>query len=74
MYKLTAAHRTLPMGTRVLVTTLKNGRSVEVRINDRGPTVAARIIDVSFAAAEQLGAVEGGTFPARIRVLSTSSR
>ena len=51
MYRFTAAHRVLPLGTLVLVTNLGNGRSVEVRVNDRGPTVAGRIIDVSSAAA-----------------------
>ena len=70
MYQLTAAHRTLPLGTRVLVTNLKNGRAVEVRINDRGPSVEGRIIDLSFAAAKELGAVPSGTIPVRIRVIS----
>jgi rare lipoprotein A len=70
MNKLTAAHRTLPLGTRVLVTNLKNGRAVEVRINDRGPSVDGRIIDLSFAAAKELGAVPSGTIPVRIRVIS----
>ena len=74
MYQLTAAHPTLPMGTRLLVTNLKNGRAVEVRINDRGPHVAGRIIDLSFAAAQQLGAISGGTVPVRIRVLSLPSQ
>jgi rare lipoprotein A len=55
MYQLTAAHPTLPFGTRVLVTNLKNERSVEVRINDRGPTVADRIFDLSYAAAKSSG-------------------
>jgi rare lipoprotein A len=70
MNQLTAAHRTLPLGTRVLVTNLKNGRAVEVRINDRGPSVEGRIIDLSFAAAKELGAVPSGTIPVRIRVIS----
>jgi rare lipoprotein A len=70
MNQLTAAHRTLPLGTRVLVTNLKNGRAVEVRINDRGPTVEGRIIDLSYAAARELGAVSGGTIPVRLRVIS----
>lgn len=70
MHQLTAAHPTLPLGTRVAVTNLKNGRAVEVRINDRGPHVPGRIIDLSFAAAQQLGAVSSGTIPVRIRVLS----
>ncbi|OLC35411.1 MAG: hypothetical protein AUH81_10220 [Candidatus Rokubacteria bacterium 13_1_40CM_4_69_5] len=70
MYQLTAAHRTLPMGTRVLVTHLGNGRSVEVRINDRGPFLGGRIIDVSYAAAQRLGALGAGIFPVRLRVVA----
>lgn len=66
---LTAAHRTLPLGTRVAVTHLESGRSVEVRINDRGPFVDGRIIDLSFAAAKQLGMIGPGTGPVRIEVL-----
>jgi rare lipoprotein A len=54
-HELTAAHRTLPFGTRVRVTNKRNGRSVTVRINDRGPFVRGRIIDVTPAAAQQLG-------------------
>jgi rare lipoprotein A len=59
--QLTAAHRTLPFGTRVLVTNLRNGRSVIVRINDRGPYGRGRIIDVSVAAARELGMMDSGT-------------
>ncbi|HXY51834.1 MAG TPA: septal ring lytic transglycosylase RlpA family protein [Terriglobales bacterium] len=54
MYDLTAAHPTLPLGTRVKVTNLRNGRSVIVRINDRGPLVEGRIIDLSYSAAKAL--------------------
>lgn len=57
---LTAAHRSLPFGTKVRVTNLKNGREVVVRINDRGPFVRGRIIDVSRAAASELGFNGGG--------------
>jgi rare lipoprotein A len=63
---LTGAHPTLPIGTKVLVENLDNGRVVVVRINDRGPLVKGRIIDVSRAAAETLGMVEAGV--ARVRV------
>lgn len=59
--ELTAAHRTLPFGTRVLVTNLRNGRAVTVRINDRGPFGRGRIIDVSVAAARELGMIGSGT-------------
>jgi rare lipoprotein A len=74
MYRLTAAHLTLPLGTHVLVTNMKNGRSVEVRVNDRGPTVAGRIIDLSYAAARALDAVGEGVIPVRLRILSMPSR
>lgn len=64
--EMVAAHRTLPFGTRVRVENLRNGRSVIVRINDRGPFVRGRVIDVSKAAAAALGFVNHGT--ARVRV------
>lgn len=66
----TAAHRTLPFHTRVRVTNTTNGRSVVVRINDRGPFVDGRIIDLSRAAAEQLEMVSAGVAPVRVEVLS----
>jgi rare lipoprotein A len=71
MYAMTAAHKTLPFGTRVMVTNLQNGRSVVVRINDRGPFVGDRIIDLSYAAASLLGMVGSGTAPVRIEVLKS---
>jgi len=74
MYKLTAAHPTLPFGTRLLITSLDNGRSAEVRVNDRGPHVDGRIIDLSYAAARALGATGPGTVPVRIRVLALPAR
>jgi len=61
MYQLTCAHNTLPLGTTVMVTNLENGRSVEVKVNDRGPFVKERIIDLSYAAAHILGMWEKGT-------------
>jgi peptidoglycan lytic transglycosylase len=70
MNDLTAAHRSLPLGTRVLVTNLRNGRSVEVRVNDRGPVDRDRIIDLSYAAAVELDAIGDGAVPVRLRVLS----
>ena len=66
---LTAAHRTLPFGTKVKVENLKTGRSVVVRINDRGPFVRGRIIDVTKAAAHRLGMVGAGTAKVRLTVL-----
>lgn len=71
MRRLTAAHPTLPLGTLVLVTNLKNDRSVKVRVNDRGPDVPGRIIDLSYAAATELRAIHDGTIPVRVQVLST---
>jgi rare lipoprotein A len=70
MNALTAAHRTLHMNSRVRVTNLRNGRSVVVRINDRGPYSHGRIIDVSFAAAKQLQMIEAGIVPVRLEVLA----
>lgn len=60
-HHLTAAHRRLPLGTKAKVTNLDNGRTVEVEINDRGPYVRGRIIDLSKAAAERLGMKQAGT-------------
>ncbi len=69
MYDMTAAHKTLPMNTMVRVTNLRNSRSVVVRINDRGPFVSTRIIDLSYAAASRLGIVVRGTAPVRLVVV-----
>ncbi len=69
---LTAAHRSLPFGTRVRVTDLATGASVEVRINDRGPFAPGRVIDLSRAAAERLGAIGRGVIDVRVDVLETS--
>jgi|GEM_PF-3048950 len=70
---LTAAHRSLPMDTRVEVTNLKNGRSIVVRINDRGPFKQERIIDVSRRAAEELGMIHAGLVRVRLRPLDTKA-
>lgn len=69
MHKLTAAHRTLPFDTWVEVSNLQNGKSVTVRINDRGPFVDGRIIDLSFAAAGEIEMVRSGTVHVRLRVI-----
>lgn len=71
MRKLTAAHRTLPFGTRVRVTNRDNGRSVVVRINDRGPFKDDRVIDLSLEGARQLGMIAGGTAPVLIEILDS---
>jgi rare lipoprotein A len=68
--RLTAAHRTLPFGARVRVTNLENGRSVVVRINDRGPFLKGRVIDVSARAARKLGFLREGTVRVRLEVIS----
>lgn len=66
---MTAAHRTLPLGTKVRVTSAVSGRSVIVRINDRGPFKGGRVIDLSEAAAEQLQMTSAGLAPVKIEVL-----
>lgn len=65
----TAAHKTLPMGTMVRVTNLNNNKSEIVRINDRGPYIKGRIIDVSIGTAEKLGFVNRGVVPTKVEVL-----
>jgi rare lipoprotein A len=67
---LTAAHRTLPFGTEVRVTNKKNGKTVVVRINDRGPFIKGRIIDVSHAAARALGMISSGLAPVRLTIVA----
>ena len=68
MYQLTAAHRDIPLGSWVEVTNLTNARSLTVRINDRGPFVEGRIIDLSYAAASLLGITGPGVVPVRVRL------
>lgn len=70
MNGLTAAHRVLPMGTRVRVTNLLNSKSVLLRINDRGPAIHGRLIDVSLAAAKSIGMVGLGLAPVRLEIVS----
>ncbi len=65
-HKLTAAHKTLPFGTRLRVTNLENGRSVTVKVNDRGPFVKGRVLDLSRGAAEQLRMIEAGVVRVRM--------
>lgn len=73
-FRLTAAHRLLPLGSVVRVTNAENGRAVEVVINDRGPFIKGRIIDLSYAAAEQLGGVDPGTLPVVVEVIQMGTR
>ncbi|MCS7199382.1 MAG: septal ring lytic transglycosylase RlpA family protein [Caldimicrobium sp.] len=70
MYEYTAAHKLLPMGTYVLVTNLENGRQLVVRINDRGPFVEDRCLDLSYASARELGIIGKGT--ARVKIVALS--
>ena len=68
-HELTAAHPSLPFGTRLRVTNVSTGRSVTVRVNDRGPYVPGRVVDVSYAAADQLGMVKGGVAKVKLDVV-----
>jgi rare lipoprotein A len=68
-HELTAAHPTLPFGTQLRVTNVTTGRSVTVRVNDRGPFVPGRVVDVSYAAAETLGMVGGGVAKVKLDVV-----
>jgi rare lipoprotein A (peptidoglycan hydrolase) len=70
---MTAAHKTLPLGSRARVTNLQNGNSVEVTINDRGPFVPGRIIDLSRAAADELGFLESGLAQVQIELIHISA-
>lgn len=74
MYDYTAAHKTLPINTVVRVTNLKNGKSTTVRINDRGPFVKERIIDLSYQAASDIGLIRHGTAPVELEVISFDRR
>ncbi len=74
MYQLTAAHKTLPLGSLVLVSNQDNGREVEVRINDRGPFVEGRVIDLSYAAAKQIQMVGPGIALVKLSLLDTLNR
>ena len=72
-YALTAAHKTLPFGSRVRVTNLKTGQVIEVRINDRGPFIRGRVIDLSYAAARRVGVYKPGTAQVQIEVLAADA-
>jgi len=72
MYQLTCAHNTLPLGTIVMVTNLENGRSIELKVNDRGPFVKGRIIDLSYAAARMLDMHEQGTALVKVEVIGSA--
>ena len=74
MYDMTAAHKTLPMNTIVKVTNLRNGKTAVVRVNDRGPFIATRIIDLSNKAAHKIDMVGRGTAPVKIEILGFASK
>jgi rare lipoprotein A len=69
-HDVTAAHKTLPFNTKVRVTNLRNGKSVVVRINNRGPYIKGRIIDLSLAAAQQIGMTKAGVVPVKAEVFA----
>ena len=73
MHELTAAHNILPLNTLVKITNLENQKEIVVRINDRGPFVGDRIVDLSLAAAQELGMVKKGTVPVRVAVLGPAN-
>lgn len=72
--KLTAAHRTLPFGTKVKVYNLQTNKAVKVKITDRGPFVKGRIIDLSEAAAKRLGSVKAGVVPVKVKVVRAAAK
>jgi rare lipoprotein A (peptidoglycan hydrolase) len=68
-YAMTAAHKSLPFGTKVKVTNLNNGRSVVIRVNDDGPHIPGRVIDLSQGAAAKIGMLSSGTAPVKLEIL-----
>lgn len=70
MHAMTAAHRTLPFGTKVKVTNTRNGMHAIVRVNDRGPYIGGRVIDLSVAAAKQIGSIQSGIANVKVEVVS----
>jgi rare lipoprotein A len=72
--KMSAAHKTLPLGSRVRVTDKRTGKSIVVRVNDRGPFVKGRVIDLSRRAAKELGMIRRGITPVKVEVLSVAGR
>lgn len=73
MYAMTAAHKTLPLGTQIVVINRQTGRRIRVRVNDRGPFVAGRIVDLSLAAARALGSAEAGVVPVTLEAVLPDS-
>ena len=72
--KLTAAHKTLPFGTKVKVTNLQTNKTVKVKITDRGPYVKGRVVDLSEAAAKKIGSVKEGVVPVKLKVVKPAAK
>jgi rare lipoprotein A len=70
MYAMTAAHRTLPVGSKIRVTNRSSGKAVLLTVNDRGPFIDGRVLDISFAAARELGFVKKGLAKVRVETLA----
>lgn len=66
-HKFTCAHRKLPFGTRLQITNLQNGKSIEVTVNDRGPFIKGRVVDLSYAAAKEIGLIKAGAAPVKVK-------
>lgn len=73
MYAMTAAHKTLPFGTKIRVTRIDNDKSVIVRVNDRGPYIAGRIVDMSYKSAKELGMIDDGITKVKLEIVGTES-
>ena len=69
--KLTAAHKTLPFGTRIKVTNLETKKSVKVKVTDRGPFTPGRIVDLSYSAADKLSIIQAGVAPVKLKVVNS---
>jgi rare lipoprotein A len=74
MYGLTAAHKTLPFGTKLSVVNLANGKTVTVTVNDRGPFVRDRVLDLSYGAAKKIGMIGAGSADIKATILKTSEK
>ncbi len=72
--KLTAAHKTLPFGTKIKVTNLQTNQTVKVKVTDRGPFVKGRIVDLSEAAAKKIGSVKAGVVPVKMKVVRAAKK
>ncbi len=72
-HKLTAAHRTLPLGTKIKVTNLQTNKTIKVKITDRGPYSKGRIVDLSEAAARRLGYIKAGVVPVKVKVIKPAA-